>query len=381
MSGLEPMVDNLVIGGGLAGAMVAVRLAAAGRNVLLLEKETSAHHKVCGEFLSPEAVDYLRQAGVDPLQLGAMPIQYLRLAARDRVVEATLPFRALSLSRKVLDAALLSRAAESGCVVRQGETVEALSQSGDGWRAQLSDQTTQCARNVFLATGKHDLRGWSRPAGAQGDLVGFKLHWRLTKTETDALREFMDLFLFAGGYGGIALVEGDVANLCLVVRRARLRKLGGWRELLTALLSENGHMQRRLAGARALWERPLAISSIPYGYLSGRECGPWCVGDQVAVIPSFTGDGMAIALHSGALAAEMHMAGHKPDLYHRALTAQLKPGMRLATLASRAMISSPGRELAPFVLASLPQAIRWIARSTRIPKPALLPSAFRVEQN
>jgi flavin-dependent dehydrogenase len=374
VSSRDPRVDNLVIGGGLAGAMVAARLAAADRDVLLLEKEKSAHHKVCGEFLSPEAVAYLSHAGINPLQLGAMPIQYLRLSARDCVVEATLPFRALSLSRKVLDAALLSRAAQEGCVVRQGVAVEALSQSGDGWRAQLSDQTTQCAQNVFLATGKHDLRGWSRPAGVQSDLVGFKLHWQLTKTETNALREYMDLFLFPGGYGGIALVEGDVANLCLVVQCARLRKLGGWRELLAALLTENGHMQRRLAGARALWERPLAISSIPYGYLSGRECGLWCVGDQVAVIPSFTGDGMAIALHSGAFAAEMHMTGNKPDLYHRALTAQLKPGMRLATLVSRAMISLLGRELAPFVLASLPQAIEWIARSTRIPKPALLPA-------
>jgi menaquinone-9 beta-reductase len=376
MSGLEPIVDNLVIGGGLAGAMVAVRLAAAGRDVLLLEKEKGTHHKVCGEFLSPEAIAYLRQAGVDPLQLGAVPIHNLRLAARNRVVEAALPFRALSLSRRVLDAALLVRAAEQGCVVRQGVTVDSLSQSGDGWGAELSDRTTLCAQNVFLATGKHDLRGWSRPAGVQGDLVGFKLHWQLTETETDALRESMELFLFSGGYGGIALVEGEVANLCLVVRRARLRKLGGWQELLAALVAENPHIGQRLAGARPLWERPLAISSIPYGYLSGRECGLWCVGDQAAVIPSFTGDGMAIALHSGALAAEIFLAGQYADQYHRRLRAQLTGGMRLATFLSRAMISSTGRELAPFVLASLPKAMRWIANSTRIPESALVPSSL-----
>jgi flavin-dependent dehydrogenase len=111
----------------------------------------------------------------------------------------------------------------------------------------------------------------------------------------------MDLFLFSGGYGGLALVENDVANLCLVVRRSRLRKLGGWPEVLAALLEENAHIGNRLGGACALWERPLAISSIPYGYMSYRNSGAWCLGDQAAVIPSFTGDGMAIALHSGAL--------------------------------------------------------------------------------
>ena len=68
-------IDNLVIGGGLAGSMLAIRLAAAGRSVTLLEKERAAHHKVCGEFLSPEAVEYLRQAGVEPLALGAATIR------------------------------------------------------------------------------------------------------------------------------------------------------------------------------------------------------------------------------------------------------------------------------------------------------------------
>ncbi len=59
-------VENLVIGGGLAGSMAAMRLAAANREVLLLEKEREPHHKVCGEFLSAEAIHYLRQAGIEP---------------------------------------------------------------------------------------------------------------------------------------------------------------------------------------------------------------------------------------------------------------------------------------------------------------------------
>jgi flavin-dependent dehydrogenase len=54
-------VDHLVIGGGPAGSMVAMRLAEAGREVLLLEKGRTAHDKVCGEFLSREAVQYLSQ--------------------------------------------------------------------------------------------------------------------------------------------------------------------------------------------------------------------------------------------------------------------------------------------------------------------------------
>ena len=371
--------DHLVIGGGLAGAMTALRLAAAGRDVILLEKERAAHHKVCGEFLSPEAVNYLRQAGVDPIRLGAAAVTRLRFAAREKLVETELPFRALSISRCVLDETLLARAADAGCEVQRGITVQGLSQDAERWTAQLSDATRHSARNVFLATGKHDLHGWSRPAGRQNDLVGFKMHWRLRAQQTSGLRGFMDLFLFDGGYGGLALIEGDIANLCLVIRRSRLRRLDGWHGLLGTLRQENHMISERLAGAEAHWERPLAISSIPYGYVSESQSGVWRVGDQAAVIPSFTGDGMAIALHSGALAAQMSLAGEDPGQYHRTLKKQLRTGMSMATLLSRAMVSRAGRALAPSVLPLLPQPIACIARYTRIAdadlRPALSPDA------
>jgi flavin-dependent dehydrogenase len=287
-------------------------------------------------------------------------------------VETALPFRALSLSRSVLDEALLARAEEAGCIVHRGVSVESLTQTTGAWTAAQSGRSLQRARTVFLATGKHDLRGWHRPQGKQGDLVGFKLHWHLAAQEIEALRGSMDLFLFAGGYGGLCLVEEDAANLCLVVRRTQLRQVGGWPQLLTALLTENRYIRQRLAGGRPLWERPLAISSIPYGYVADPSSGLWCLGDQAAVIPSFTGDGMAIALHSGVLAAGMYMGGKSSDQFQQVLSKQLRSSMSLAVVLSRLMVSAAGQAMAPLALTILPQAMGWIARSTRIPETAVL---------
>ncbi len=95
-------IPNLVIGGGPAGSMVAIRLASAGHPVLLLERERTAHHKVCGEFLSREAVDYLREAGVDPILLGADPIRYLRFSSQGTTVRVAPAIRRpLPLSLRV----------------------------------------------------------------------------------------------------------------------------------------------------------------------------------------------------------------------------------------------------------------------------------------
>jgi flavin-dependent dehydrogenase len=351
--------------------MAGLRLAAAGREVTILERERSAHHKVCGEFLSREAVEYLEEASVNPLSLGAQPIRFVRLTSRRRMVEADLPFTALSLSRCVLDEALLARAAQEGCRVERGAFVERLAIRDGLWQAKLRGGESWSANTVFLANGKHDLRGLERKPGPHGDLVGFKLHWRLAAPQTEALRDVMELFLFPGGYGGLSLVEGDVANFCLVVRRSALRSKGGWPELLAAIQDENPHIAQRLSGASPLWERPLAVSSIPYGYLAGRSAGLWCVGDQAAVIPSFTGDGMSIALHSAALAAQTCLAGESADRYRQLMHAHLIRGMGLATALSRAMVSRTGREFAPIALSLFPNAMNWIAKSTRIPKKAL----------
>jgi flavin-dependent dehydrogenase len=369
-------IDNLVIGGGLAGSMVSIRLAAAGRQVTLLEKETTAHHKVCGEFLSPEAVEYLKQVGINPLDLGAATIRFVRLSSKQRVAETALPFTALSLSRFALDEALLSRTEECGCKVQRGSFVEQLNSQDNLWSAQLRGGESVCAHSVFLANGKLDLRGWERAHTGQGDLVAFKLHWQLDPAQTEKLRDFIELFLLPSGYGGLSLVERNIANLCLVVRQVELRRIGGWQKLLASVLDDNRHLKQRLQGAKTLWDRPLAISSIPYGHLAGQASGLWCVGDQAAVIPSFTGDGMSIALHSAALAADMYLTGDSAEQYNHRLHAQLSRGMGLATCLSRTIVTKAGCSLALFGLSVFPDAMQWIAASTRIPKQAMLSPPF-----
>src|SRR5664279_4429842 len=211
------MRQAVVIGAGPAGASLAVLLSRAGRDVVLVEREAGPTDKVCGEFLSREAALYLASLGLDLAALGAVPIEAVRLVTGRRVASAKLPFAAVSLSRRVLDEALLGRAVQLGATVRRGATVQGLAPCSGGWAARLADGMEIEARAAFLATGKHDLRGWKRPPGVQGDLVAFKLHWRLSPAQTAELAGHVELVLFRGGYAGLQPVEGGRANLCLLV--------------------------------------------------------------------------------------------------------------------------------------------------------------------
>ncbi len=366
------MDEALIIGGGPAGASLAVRLAAAGRRVRLIEREAGPHDKVCGEFLSFEAERYLQDVGVDAESLGAVPIGEVEVLHGGTRARAPLPFRALSLSRRVMDEALLARAARVGAVVERGRRVTGLAFIDGTWRARLDDGRTLTHRRVFLATGKHDVRGWRRPPGAQPDLIGFKQHWTLGPREAGRLEGRVQLHLFPGGYAGFEPVGRDRANLCLAVRGSAFKALGqSWPTLLAAMLDASPDLAARLDGAKAATPKPLAIGVIPYGHVRLHGEGPWRLGDQAAVIPSFAGEGMSIALHSARLAAEAELAGGTGDDFQRRLAGDVGRQVARATLVSQALVRPAPQAAISALVRALPSALAHVAAATRIPTRAL----------
>jgi flavin-dependent dehydrogenase len=367
----------VVAGGGLAGAAAATLLACAGRPVMLFERHTAAVDKICGEFLSGEACRHLAALGVDLAALGAHPIRALRLLRGRRLVEVALPFPAFGLSRRVLDEAVLARAAAAGAELRRGQAVvQAAPGAGGAVGLTLADGAFCHADVLFLATGKQDLRGVRRPvADRPDDLVGFKLHFVLAPPQLQALRHHVEVLLFPDGYAGLQPVEAGQANLCLLIRRARLDRAGGnWEALLGDLRRSSPHLDARLDGALAQADRPLTISRVPFGFLhapsAADPAGLWRLGDQAAVIPSFTGDGMAIALHSAALAARMLLAGQGAGDYHRRLRADIAGPVRRATALYRLGRWGPGQAGIMTAAALFPPGLRLAAALTRVPEAA-----------
>jgi len=364
-----PVQDEvLILGGGVAGCAASIALARKGRRVALIEREGTPRHKVCGEFLSGEALEDLHALGIDVATLGAVPIDHVRLAAARRAAEAPLPFAAASLTRKALDTALIAEATASGVRVEQGRSVQALERTAqDDWQATLDDGTTREAATVFLATGKHDLRGYPRPEDPQR-WVAFKMYFRLAPAQSAALARASELMLYPGGYGGIQPVEGGIANLCCVVQQRYLSSEGNrWGNFLAKMQQDCPHLAMRLAGAEPLLAKPIAITHIPYGYIRPTtENGIYCIGDQAAVIPSFTGDGISIALHTSRCAVAAYLAAEPAPLFQAKLRSALLTQMRLAEVAADGLNNSFARAVLPFCLKVWPGVMRVTAKLTRV---------------
>ena len=357
------MTRAVIIGGGLAGGSAASRLASLGRPPLLLERETGAHDKICGEFLSVEAGRHLAALGFDVARLGGARIDTMRLHVGTRTASARLPFVASGITRRALDAALLDHAAGQGADVRRGVTVRHI-EGG----AAVTTQGPMGGGPLLLATGKHELRGETRdPSGTISDLIGFKQFFRATPKLRAAVAGAVEVTAYDGGYAGLQLVENIRLNLCLLVDRNRFRALGGtWPALFAALLGEPGLAM--LADAEPLLDKPLTISAVPYGYLARPRIDDaiWRLGDQAAVIPSFCGDGMAMALHGGRLAADMLAGGASAHAYQSRLRGDVARQVRLATTLQRLSSSRVGRFAMIAGLSAVPAALAALARWTRV---------------
>jgi flavin-dependent dehydrogenase len=355
----------VAVGGGLAGAAFALELARNGRRVVLLERTLSPSHKVCGEFLSEETGCLLASLGLDVRALGAMPIASLRLVAGERQAVAPLPFAAAALSRCRLDQALLSLARRAGASVVRGAAVTGIEPDAGGVAVRAERRQWRAAA-VGLATGKHCVRGLPRPAGT---MVGFKLHLEATSAAARDLSGIVQLVFFRGGYVGACLIEERALSVAWVMNERLVREVGaGWPVQREHLARQSSRIGDLLAGARPLFAKPAAVAAIPYGFLRAEAIAPqvYPVGDQLAVVPSFTGDGMAIALHSGRAAARALLGGQAAGAYQRELTRELRPQFFLARGVGL-LLETPATCAVGVALARLlPSLATGVAQATRL---------------
>ena len=343
-------------------------LGRAGLAPELIERTSGPRDIVCGGFLGWDALAALERLGIDAWALGARPIERVRLFGAGRLVEARLPHRAAGLSRRMLDEALMAAANRAGALVRRGVAAKA----ADGARrVRLDTGELIEAEALFLATGKHELRGLARPreAAAADPVVGFRTALAPSALLQQALENAIELHLFDGGYAGLLLQEDGSANLCVSVARQRIGRAGGIGELIAQLSEESPGLRQRMHHAEAgEWQ---AIAGIPYGWRArGTAPGLFRLGDQGAVIASLAGDGIAIALASDmeAAASLLQHGPHGAEGFQARFAARARRPLSVASRLRHAAENGTTRSLLMRLLRWVPALLSVGARLTRFGK-------------
>ena len=361
--------DLIVIGAGPAGSSAAITAAQAGAKVLLLEKGRFPRHKVCGEFVSAESLGLLSNllaAEYRPLLREALRIPKSRVFLDGRILQAEIDPAAASIARFDLDFALWQSAKQSGIEAREQVTVQSIS-SQSTFHVKSSAGEFE-SRALINASGRwSNLTALSADKRSAEKWIGLKGHFSETNPPNS-----VDLYFFDGGYCGVERVnltddrsQGRV-NACAMVRADIASNLSEVFPLNSALQARSGNWQPFID--------PVTTSPLIFRTPTPVRDSVFQVGDAAAFVDPFIGDGISLALRSGALAAQTLLpflseeisleqaTENYRQIYERDLARVFRASSKL-----RRMLAIPRTVRKPFVfmLEKNPRITNYLVRKTR----------------
>jgi flavin-dependent dehydrogenase len=365
------MYDLTIIGGGPAGTSAAIMAARGGARVLLLERGRLPRHKVCGEFVSPESLGLLGtllNTRCAALLDDAVRIPQARVFLDGRVLETPVDPPAASIARFDLDAALWALAEQSGVEARQQTTVLSLSGSGPFHIATPAAEFE--SRAVLNTSGR-----WSNLNAAPSNdrkprekWLGLKAHFAETAPDPS-----VDLYFFPGGYCGVQAValreenanQGRI-NVCAMVR-------GDMASTLPEVFAQHPALYERSRRWQPL-SQPVSTSPLIFRDPQPVQDNVLLAGDAAGFVDPFVGDGISLALRSGALAARCLTPFFRSEIslpaaashYRRLYEEQLAPVFR-ASSKIRRMLLLPRSVRTPilFLLENVPAVTQYLVSKTR----------------
>ena len=268
--------DIRIVGAGPAGAAAAIAALSESAGVRISERSRSARHKVCGEFISPEACQVLDDLGVWANFLRLQPARIRRCVLHfgPRVKQWALSEPGYGLSRLELDRLLLERARALGATVARGES--------------LAHEANAAGAALILACGRQ-----SAPA-RQGRLFGFKAHF------AGPADDAVELFFTPSGYIGVSAVESNLTNVCGIAREDMLRH---YEFRIDEFVMRAGPVAERLRplSRQMPW---LTVGPLRYSGIDNTHGDPhiYPAGDALGFVDPFTGSGILNALITGRMA-------------------------------------------------------------------------------
>ncbi len=295
--------DILIIGGGLAGLVNAIHLSRAGLNVVVVEKNDYPKHKVCGEYISNEVLPYLRYLEADPMTLGAKRInRFMMSTVGGKTIEANLPMGGFGVSRYTLDDFLFQKAKENGCTIIKA-IVDEIDYSDDQFTVSTRDGQRFLAKVVIGAFGKRsniDVNLHRPFIKKRSPYLGVKGHYKGVFPE-----DLVALHNFKGGYCGVSKVENDHLNICYLADYQSFQQFKNIDDFQKEVLFKNPLLREVFENAEPVFQKALTISQISFLPKNPVENHILMSGDAAGMIHPLCGNGMAMAIHSAKILAEL----------------------------------------------------------------------------
>lgn len=336
---------------------------------MLLEKKVYPFHRVCGEYISNEVLEFLKRERLYPDFLELPQISRFEFSdTKGKTVRIPLDLGGFGVSRFVLDNWLADLAVKEGVEVRTGIQVSSVDfdESANSFSLILSDHSVIESDFVIGAFGKRSKldKVLQRPfIKKRSPYIGVKYH-----IKTDYVRDTVALHNFNGGYCGLNAIEEDKYNLCYLGSKDQLREFGSVEEMEHQILWKNPILKKIFEQSEFLFEKPEVINEINFETKEPVENHILMAGDAAGLITPLCGNGMAMAIHSGKLAAEALLAGKNrlevESIYSKNWKAEFRQRLWIGKNAQRLFGSGGASVLARNLIDHVPFFAKQIIKNT-----------------
>jgi flavin-dependent dehydrogenase len=295
----------VIVGGGISGLLSAIQLANAGISCVLIEKKFYPFHRVCGEYISNEAVPFLKSLKLFPESFSPPQIQRFQLSSISGKNEILpLDLGGFGISRYAFDNFLYDKARLSGVEFYLKEEVEKIIFNNE--KFEIKTQSRQLEADIVIgAFGKRskiDVQLNRSFVQRRSPYVGIKYH-----IKTNHPSDLIALHNFEGGYCGISNVEDGKTNLCYLTHRENVKAFKNIREMEDNTLFKNPFLKNIFRNSEFLFEKPETINEISFETKLPVENHILMVGDAAGMITPLCGNGMAMAIHASKIVSELLM--------------------------------------------------------------------------
>jgi flavin-dependent dehydrogenase len=311
----EQNTDILIIGGGPAGSTTALFLAQLGFEITLIEKKIFPRETLCGEFLSKEVTDILKELNLfnDFLLLKPNELKSFR-AVDDTGIElkSKLSFDAYAIKRSIFDSFLIEKAKERKVNIIQPAEVISITNSNTGFVSEVEDNSNQTinfnSKLVIAAYGKQNIldKKYHRDfVNKRSNLNGVKFHLPinlLKNSFNDEIRIYTNDEL----YCGMNQVSDEEITVCFLENRKQTKIPS--RDRLIDVIKTNKRFQqifREEAIDHIKSTNIYGTGNIYFGSREVVENGIIMVGDAARVISPLAGDGIGMAMESARMLFEI----------------------------------------------------------------------------
>jgi menaquinone-9 beta-reductase len=299
----------IIIGGGLSGLVAANCLAAAQISVLVIEKKEYPFHRVCGEYVSNEAVPFLKSFDLFPGQFNPPSITRLRLTSvNGRAADLALGLGGFGISRYTFDHFLYEKARQRGALFHLSTEVEDVRFMENKFEVKTKEKIffADVVIGSFGKRSKMDISLQRNFIQKRSPYVGVKYHIR-----TQHPNDLIALHNFKDGYCGISNVEEGKSVLCYLTHRDNMRKYANIKKMEEEVLYKNPFLKSIFTHSEFLYDKPEVINEISFETKSPVDHHILMSGDAAGMITPLCGNGMAMAIHSAKMVSELVVAfGH-----------------------------------------------------------------------